>query len=81
MASVIFELASISAYVSLSLFTVKVPQIVKMCQARSGEGISVARVIFELAAISANVSLSVYSEGTSDCKDVSGPEWRGHQCG
>ena len=59
----------------------KVPQIVKMCQARNGEGISVASVIFELAAISANVSLSVYSEGTSDCEDVSGPEWGGDQCG
>ena len=35
----------------------KVPQIVKMCQDQSGEGISVASVIFELAAISANVSL------------------------
>ena len=46
-----------SLLMSLSLFTVKVPQIAKMCQARSGEGISVASVIFELAAISANVSL------------------------
>ena len=27
------------------------------------------------------MSLSVYSEGTSDCKDVSGPEWGGDQCG
>ena len=27
------------------------------------------------------MSLSVYSEGTSDCEDVSGSEWGGDQCG
>ena len=40
------------------LLSVKVPQILKVCKAKSGEGISFASVLFELIAISANASYS-----------------------